>query len=170
MPLIAKNDYLIDEILTSDKHRIDQDGTCWIIDARTKSWRRWDTARKPRRKNTKKVYREVNYKCKHVSVHRIVYAKFVGKLDCNFIINHIDGNPSNNKPENLELVTQSQNNFHAYQTLNKKPVIGHSKITKKVAQMIRQQRKLGANYSELMSMFGLCKSTISYVVNKKTWS
>lgn len=170
MPIIAKNDYLIDEILKSDKYRIDRDGTCWIIDLRSKTWRRWDTARKPRRKNTKKIYREVNYKCKHVSVHRLIYAKFVGKLNDRLCINHIDGNPSNNTPENLELITQSENNFHAYQTLNKKPVIGNSKISKSVAHMIRQQRKLGATYSELMSMFGLCKSTISYIVNKRTWS
>ena len=168
MPIIAKNDYLIDEILKNDKYRIEKDGTCWIVDQTTKTWRRWDRLHRTSKKNSK--YRTVSYCGTKIQAHRLVYAKHKGKLYATLTINHIDGNPSNNHPENLELITQKENNLHSYRVLNKKPVVGYSKISSPIARMIRQQRKLGATYAELMSMFGLCKSTISYVVNKRTWN
>jgi len=170
MPLIAKNDYLIYEILKSDKHRVEKDGTCWIVDYCTKKWRRWDFPRRKGRNKKAKPYHEVSFKSKRVAVHRLVYGKFVGKLNDRLVINHKDGNPSNNKYDNLELITQSKNNFHAYRTLNKQPVKGRKKIDDETAEMLREQRRLGATYADLISMFGLCKSTISYVVNKRTWS
>lgn len=113
---------------------------------------------------------EVRYKQKSVSVHRLIYAKYVGKLCKHLTINHIDGNPSNNVPKNLELITLKENAQHSWTVLKRKPVIGFSKISKPIANMIRQQRELGATYGELCQMFGLCKSSISYVVNKRTWN
>ena len=170
VPLIAKNDYLIDEILKSDKHRIDKDGTCWIVDRVTKKWRRWDRNSRKHSGKNKPFYKEVSFRTKSISVHRIVYAKFVGKLNKHLTINHIDGNPSNNRPENLELVTMQENARHSWSALKRKPVISNNKIDKEIALMIRQQRRLGANYKELCEMFGLCKSTISYVINERTWN
>lgn len=163
MPLIASNDFLIPEILSSERHRIDPDGTCWIVDRGSKQWRRWDRERRH-------GYRSCSYKEKDVLAHRLVYAKFKGDVLQHLTINHIDGNPSNNHPNNLELVTIAENLLHSYKHLNKKPVRGFKKINFATAKMIRSQRRLGATYAELMEMFGLCKSTISYVVNNRTWA
>ena len=167
--LIAKNDYLIQEILQSKRHRVESDGSCWIIDYKTKQWRRWD--KKQNKKNNKgQHYFCVSYKCKTICVHRLIYAKFVGKLKKHLQINHIDGNPSNNRPENLELVTQSQNQIHRFRVLKSPAVIGRSKINYEVANEIRELRKSGAKYLDLAAQFNLSKSTISYIVNKRTWS
>jgi hypothetical protein len=163
MPIIALNDFLIPEILSSSKHRIEADGTCWIVDHSSKQWRRWDRSRRH-------GYRYCSFKNKEVNAHRLVYAKFVGPLSMHLQINHKDGNPSNNHVSNLELVTQSENQLHRYRCLKRGPIIGNKKISHEIAGMIREQRKLGATYSELINQFGLCKSTISYVVNKRTWS
>lgn len=60
------------------------------------------------------------------NVHRLVAAAFHGEggaLD----VNHIDGNKVNNRPENLEWVTRSENMFHAQRAGLKsdcKPVVG----------------------------------------------
>ena len=164
--LIATNDYLIELILKSDRHRVDADGTCWIIDYSNKKWRRWD---KPvgRLKNP---YRTVSFKNKNVTVHRLVYARFVGKLNKNLQINHIDGNPSNNKPENLELVTQSENLIHRFRVLKRPAIIGKSKINQEIANEIRARRAAGEKYSSLVKDYNLSKSTISYIVNKRTWN
>lgn len=46
-------------------------------------------------------------------VHRIIYALSRGTSDLqNLYIDHIDRNPSNNHPDNLRLVTPSENNLN----------------------------------------------------------
>ena len=56
-------------------------------------------------------------------VHRLIYLKFYGNLPK--IIDHIDGNPSNNKIENLREATQSDNICNrAKQSNNKSGIKG----------------------------------------------
>jgi hypothetical protein len=54
-----------------------------------------------------------NGKRKKFSVHRIVCQAFHSKPFDKFEVNHIDGNPSNNKAENLEWVSASENQLHS---------------------------------------------------------
>ena len=48
-------------------------------------------------------------------VHRLVASAFI-KDPTGFVINHLDGNPSNNRVSNLEVVTQKENHLHAIAT------------------------------------------------------
>lgn len=53
-------------------------------------------------------------------VHRLVALAFIPKVDGKEYINHIDGNPKNNKVENLEWCNHTENNNHAFDNgLNK---------------------------------------------------
>lgn len=54
-------------------------------------------------------------KSKSYSIHRLVALTFVDG-DKSLIVNHKDGNKTNNIKENLEWVTYSENNSHAYRT------------------------------------------------------
>lgn len=54
-------------------------------------------------------YLRVNFMGKHYNVHRIVYALANGVCPGLSHIDHIDGDRSNNAPENLRLSTQEQN-------------------------------------------------------------
>lgn len=49
-----------------------------------------------------------------INVHRLVAFAFVPGYFPGACVNHIDGNKQNNKPENLEWVTHTENVRHAY--------------------------------------------------------
>lgn len=48
-----------------------------------------------------------------IYTHRLVAREFIGDID-NMEINHIDGCKSNNSVDNLEIVTRTENQDHAY--------------------------------------------------------
>lgn len=54
------------------------------------------------------------------SIHRLVAMSFLDNPKNKPCVNHIDGNPSNNKLQNLEWVTYSENEFHSFRVLGKK--------------------------------------------------
>jgi len=58
---------------------------------------------------------------KFFPVHRLVAIAFIDNTENKPFINHIDANPSNNKIDNLEWCTQSENIKHAFNLGRKKP-------------------------------------------------
>lgn len=57
-----------------------------------------------------------NGKIRHFSIHRLVAENFISNTNNLPEVNHIDGNKLNNNMENLEWITRSKNNLHAYRT------------------------------------------------------
>ena len=51
-----------------------------------------------------------NGKEKRIFIHRLVYQTFIGEIPNGYQIDHRDNNPQNNKLENLQLLTHSENN------------------------------------------------------------
>ena len=60
----------------------------------------------------------VNGKRKTMSVHRLVALVFVVGYNEDLVVNHIDFNPSNNNPNNLEWVTQKENVRYSAHRMN----------------------------------------------------
>lgn len=131
----------------------------------------------------KKTQREVGYTSKStgyrmltvnknqkVQIHRLIFAIYGNEpLSDVLVINHIDGDKTNNCIDNLEQVTEQKNLQHTYRVLGHPPVIGNSKLTKKKADRIRQLHAKGWSYNRLVDKFGVSKTTIAYVVEKRIW-
>ena len=62
-----------------------------------------------------------NKQTKKYLIHRLVAETFIPKIDGKNYVNHIDSNTKNNKVDNLEWCTQSENILHGYKLGNKIP-------------------------------------------------
>lgn len=58
-------------------------------------------------------YLVFRFKDKLHYVHRVVYAFLNGPIEQGLVVDHIDRNKTNNKPNNLRLVTYSENTLNA---------------------------------------------------------
>lgn len=80
----------------------------------------YGTLNKPMKFETYKGYYRIGMrkygKQKHYSVHRIIAQTFIPNPDNKPIVNHINGIKTDNRVENLEWVTASENQLHAYKT------------------------------------------------------
>jgi len=165
--LYCSNDTYIYEFLKDPNFEIHQDGTIWTIITKTGKisvnnvWRRAGHGRKG--------YFTVHYKGRKLQVHRIIYAKFKGPLEPDLVVNHIDANGYNNDPENLELVTQSKNNYHRFNRDKKPPVMGNARLDWETVRTIRELHKLGSSYSKLTEGFKISKGHVSQIINNEIW-
>jgi len=75
----------------------------------------------------KRVGLSKNNKIKSMYVHRLVAEAFIGEIPHKMEVNHIDGVKANNHVSNLEIVTSSENNLHAFRTGLKQSLLGKTK-------------------------------------------
>lgn len=110
-------------------------------------------------------------------VHRLVARCFVPNPDNLQVVNHKDGNKLNNRAENLEWVTSSENNRHAIRTGLKKPLVMYgekntnSRFTDEEVAWIRENYVYGSKthgQCALAKRFGVTQSSIWSIVHNKT--
>ena len=103
--------------------------------------------------------------------HALVYEAFVGPIPSGLEINHRNGIKTDNRPENLELVTASQNVTHAFRVLGRKQVKPNAKLTWDLVNTIRQQYASGEWSSvALAKEHGVHYTTVRRVVTAKYWA
>lgn len=107
-------------------------------------------------------------------IHRLVAQAFLLNQDNKSQVNHIDGDKSNNSVENLEWVTPSENNHHAYDSGLKRAQKGEdngaSKLTKDQVIDIYIRIHKGEK-SKLLSMeYGVDYNQILRIKSGKHWS
>ncbi len=113
-------------------------------------------------------------KIKYILAHRAVWVCFNGDISKELEINHINGIRDNNRLSNLELVTSSENDLHAYNVLGRIPIrgeeVGNSKLTNKKVLKIRKLLKEGVLQYVIAKMFDVANITISNINTGRTWS
>ena len=103
-------------------------------------------------------YKIVSLKGKPFSVHRLVLMHFDRMPAPGEECNHIDFNPSNNRIDNLEWVTSSQNSIHSRENYRlskqgeKNPA---AKVTDLQAIEIKRLRKQKVMHRKIAEIFGI---------------
>jgi len=105
-------------------------------------------------------------------IHRLVLFAFFGYeegMECN----HVDGDKTNNKINNIEWCTKSDNLKHAHSIglrSSKGENNGFSKLKKGEVWLIRKLWDSGkSTQTFIASMFHVAISTVNYIVTGKTW-
>jgi len=93
-------------------------------------------------------------------VHRLVAQAFVNNVNNYREVNHLDGNKTNNKADNLEWCSHSQNIIHASKVLRRK--MG----TRKRVMCIETGEVYESGHDAARAK-GMCKNAISCVLGKK---
>ena len=105
------------------------------------------------------------------TVHRLVAKAFIPNPDAKPEVNHIDDNKLNNRADNLEWVTHTENMRHAHATGLMKVGIEKStvrKLSRKQAQYVCENPD-GLSQNRLAKNFGVSRQIISQVQRGATY-
>lgn len=107
-------------------------------------------------------------------VHRLVAEAFLPKPEGKDQVNHKNGNKADNRVENLEWCTLSENRQHAFKTGLQSVPNGHlspaAKLTKKQVADIRKKYKPRVYTLEMLAdEYGVVFQTVSKVINFQTY-
>lgn len=116
-----------------------------------------------------KGYLRVSIGKKLLFVHRLVAEKYIPNPEQLPQVNHIDGDKTNNRVENLEWVSNQENRNHAVKTglhLSGEKVKG-AKLNWEKVDYIRQHLEI--SNEEFAEMYNVSPYTIRDVKSYKTW-
>lgn len=107
--------------------------------------------------------------------HRLLAIAFIPNPENKPEVNHKNGIKTDNRLENLEWATKSENMLHAYQNGLVHAVKGEkasiSKLSEKIVMSIRERHQAGSvNISALARQYGVCGATIDKAIKRETWA
>jgi hypothetical protein len=111
------------------------------------------------------VLLSVNGKHRTFRVHRLVAKAFLARVEGKNHVNHKNGNHYDNRVENLEWVTQKENNLHSYRVLHRTPpTAGKTPPNREVKDSdvpeMDRLNKSGMTTDAIGAIYGVCGSTI----------
>lgn len=111
--------------------------------------------------------------------HRLVWETLNGPVPDGLEINHLNGIRSDNRPENLEACTRSQNLLHKYRTLGYRQPTGwqykgidhpNAMLTDDMVRDIRRRWKGGERQVDIAASIGIHQTTVSDICRRKRWA
>lgn len=161
---------------------IDEEGQVWRVAARR--WSRWTGTTRSipcKRRRAEKpsgdylqVRVMIDLKRANALAHRLVWRHFNGPIPDGLTINHKDGHKVNNRPDNLELATYSEQAIHAREVLGKCGQKGeknnNAKLSDANAELIRIRRENGEDLKSIARDFMISDKTVSKIALRQRWA
>ncbi len=114
-----------------------------------------------------------NGKRARFTVHRMIWVYHHGDIPNGMTINHINGLKTDNRIENLELMTVSENTSHSHKIglTDKKGTNHHnSKLLESQVRDIRNKLSNGVSIKELSKEYGVHIQTLYSIRNGTRWT
>ncbi|WP_152045515.1 HNH endonuclease [Aureimonas psammosilenae] len=106
-------------------------------------------------------------------VHRLVAMAFVAGYEEGLTVNHINGDKTDNRPENLEWVSKGRNTEHAWDS-GFIPLVGEehpgAKLTEVRVRTIRKLLDQGVSANSLAIVAGVSPSLIDGIRHRRKWA
>lgn len=104
-------------------------------------------------------------------IHRLVAETFIPNTNNKKCVNHINGDKLDNRTINLEWVTYSENNKHAYETGLKKSPDKATKLTVKEVKLICSLLEKGYTVPNIYKIkdWSVTRRCLNQIKNKKNW-
>ena len=105
-------------------------------------------------------------------IHRLVAAAFLGPCPEGQLVNHIDSNTRNNRPDNLEYTNQDGNMKHASKFGRVRKGSRHqcAKLTEaEVLEIRRLHTQGGISVRELAERFGVTPGPVYHIIKRQQW-
>jgi len=109
----------------------------------------------------------------YVRAHVLVAKAFLGKPYSlrRLEVNHKDGNKLNNRVENLEWVTRSENLRHAYATGLRDGMKRYRRLSKTQYQLVfRLRHEVGMSGADIGRIFGVNRGIVNNILAGKTYT
>jgi hypothetical protein len=129
-------------------------------------------------KDKKQGYLHVNLsdngRMRYIRIHRLVIISFFGLPEPGQEVNHKNGIKDDNRLDNLEYVTRSQNIRHSIDVLGHKTGAcgerhGRTKLTNTDIITIRERCASGGEYATISREYGLTDVAIGKIARGETW-
>ena len=108
-----------------------------------------------------------------ISAHRVIYEHVHGPIPDEHEVNHKNGDPSDNRESNLEVVTHTENVRHAGRTLDRlRRGASHpkAKLTDADVRAIRSALAGGESSRSVAQRFGVAPSGVVRIGNRQMWA
>ncbi len=116
------------------------------------------------------------YDIRKFGVHQLQAYQLYGSkwYDHDVVVRHKNGDALDNSKENILIGSHSDNSMDRPESMRlstaRTAALVRRKLDASQVAEIRTKREYGASYRSLMEEYSLAKSTISYIVNRKTYT
>ncbi len=105
-----------------------------------------------------------NGKGKSYKIHKLVARYFIGETPIGCVVSHKDNDKLNNRLENLEYITQTENSKRAYDDLLFDSILEKNDIKNIIILYVQ-----GLSPHHIAKLYGVSRNTIRDILRGKTW-